>query len=72
MIDKNVSHYAKEPEGVRASLYASIAASETASIAARDKIESQLPDEEKDRILHQKHFQTMKLMPFLRRILVIR
>lgn len=49
MIDKDVSHYAKEPEGVRASLYASIAASETASIAARDKIESQTTPRRRER-----------------------
>lgn len=41
MILKDLSTFAKEPEGIRASLYTSMAASETASVVARDTVESQ-------------------------------
>lgn len=41
MILRDLSTAAKEPEGIRASLYTSMAASETASVVARDTVESQ-------------------------------
>ncbi len=49
MIGRDVSKYAKEPEGIRASLYTSLCASDAASVVARDEDKSQNTPKSRER-----------------------